>query len=83
MKDTTAMNVRLYLYIYEYIYKQLSVKQLSAWLPTSVSADVWDTGGNVWDWSVALVEGKEWSVCGVSRGLCDVAVDRICSLTVI
>ena len=38
---------------------------------------MWAISGDVWDWSVALVDDKEWSVWGVSSRLCDVAVDRV------
>jgi len=31
---------------------------------------VWTVRENVRDWSVALVEAKEWSVCGVLIGAC-------------
>jgi len=32
--------------------------------------------GNVGDWSEVLVERKEWSVCGISRHMHDIAVDH-------
>jgi len=38
---------------------------------------------NIRDWSVALVEGKEWSVWSGSRCMCDVVVDRVCLFTAI
>jgi len=38
---------------------------------------------NITECSVALVEGKEWSVSSVSRCMRDVAVDSACSFTVI
>jgi len=45
--------------------------------------DVCSVRRNVRDSSVALVESKERSVWGVSRCMCDVAVDRVFSFTVI
>jgi len=39
--------------------------------------------GNVSDRSVAFFEGEDWSVWGVFRCMCDVAVDRFSSFTIL